>query len=77
MMVLMSLHQVPALLDMFLDVVHESLNMFYTLPPDVFTSALNTVNSDSFSIQVRTSDNSADNEEIRSNEKLFASSPNS
>lgn len=61
------------LLDMFMDVVHESLNMFYTLPPDVFTSALNTVNSDSFSIQVRTSDNSVDNEEIRSNEKYSPS----
>lgn len=62
-----------SLFDMFSDVVEEALNMFYTLPPDVFTSALSTINSDSFSIQVRTSDNSDNSETIYSSEQ---NSPN-
>lgn len=54
--------------DLFRGVIDEVMDMFYTLPPDVFTSALNSINNDSFSISVRTNDNGVREDTIISTE---------
>lgn len=40
----------------FIAVIRETLKNFYTLSPDIFTSALSTVNTDSYAINVRSED---------------------
>lgn len=40
----------------FISIIRETLQNFYTLSPDIFTSALSTVNTDSYAINVRSED---------------------
>lgn len=40
----------------FISIIRETLQNFYTLSPDIFTSALSSVNTDSYAINVRSED---------------------